>query len=624
MNRICIWAFLISFLFLLHSTQSVDDVQTTLVKFIQKLSSSNDIPDPSWGWNLSSDPCKDQWKGVTCSNKFQVQNLLLDGLNFSGTFDPWILCTGDESFAESLNELSLNDNRLQVENLEGISSCKYLSRLHLRGNLFSGNIPDSMSRLNNLKTLEISQNQFSGVLPNFARISGLTEFLAQDNEFSGFIPKFDFPNFLKFNVSKNNFSGPIPNGGSRFPSSSFDNNSGLCGEPLPNKCPPDDRSKSGYSTEQILMFSGYFLIGLVVVLLILYKFCKKGKKNTKKVSDTIDLKVEASDYDGSTKLSIMSSDKSEANKSETSATSVESAKSLVVLSSPEVNGLRFEELLKAPAELIGRGKHGSVYKVICEGQGLTMAVKRIKDWSLSSSDFKIRMKRLDQVRHPSVLPPIAFYCSKQEKLLVYEYQPNGSLFKLLHGDQLIFDWSSRLSLAATIAKALAFMHEELREDLLAHGNLKSSNILLNENMEPCISEYGLRVENQELSMVSISNIQAAEENAGQNTFKSDVYAFGVILLEMLTGKVASVQNNGMDLAKYVVSVIKEEWTGEVFDRGLSKEGASEERMVNLLQIAIQCVNQSPEARPSISQVALMIDAIKEEDDTSMDISISQV
>lgn len=185
---------------------------------------------------------------------------------------------------------------------------------------------------------------------------------------------------------------------------------------------------------------------------------------------------------------------------------------------------------------------------------------------------------------------------------------------------MTFDWSSRLGLAATIAKALAFMHEELREDLLAHGNLKSSNILLNENMEPCISEYGLRVENQELSMVSISNIQAAEENAGQNTFKSDVYAFGVILLEMLTGKVASVQNNGMDLAKYVVSVIKEEWTGEVFDRGLSREGASEERMVNLLQIAIQCVNQSPEARPSISQVALMIDAIKEEDDTSMDIS----
>lgn len=438
MNQLCIWAFLISFPFLIQSTHSVDDVQTTLVKFIQKLSSSNDIPDPTWGWNLSSDPCKDQWKGVSCSNRtFQVQKLLLDGLNFSGTFDPWILCTGNESFAESLNELSLNDNSLRVENLEEISSCKYLSRLHLRGNLFSGNLPDSMSRLNNLKTLEISQNQFSGVLPDLARISGLTEFLAQDNEFSGLISKFDFSNFLKFNVSKNNFSGPIPDGGSRFPASSFDNNLGLCGEPLPDKCPPDDKSKSGFSRDQILMFSGYFLIGLIVVLLILYKFCTKGKKNKKKVSDTIDLKVEASDYDGSTKLSIVSNDKSEASKSETSATSAESAKSLVVLSSPEVNGLKFEELLKAPAELIGRGKHGSVYKVICEGQGLTMAVKRIKDWSLSSNDFKIRMKRLDQVRHPSVLPPIAFYCSKQEKLLVYEYQPNGSLFKLLHGNYFI-------------------------------------------------------------------------------------------------------------------------------------------------------------------------------------------
>lgn len=435
MNRICIWAFLVSFLFLVHLTHSVDDVPTTLVKFFQKLSNSNDIPDPTWGWNLSSDPCKNHWKGVNCSSKtFQVQNLVLDGLNFSGTFDPWILCAGDESLAESLNVLSLNDNRLRVENLEEISSCKYLSILQLRGNLFSGNLPDSMSRLNNLKILEISENQFSGVLPDLARISGLTEFLAQDNEFSGFIPNFDFSNLLRFNVSNNNFSGPIPDGGSRFPASSFDDNPGLCGEPLPNKCPTEDKSKSGFSRDQILMFSGYFLIGLVVVLLILYKFCTKGKKNNKKVSDSIDIKVEASDCDGSTKPSIVSSDKSVASKSETSAASAESAKSLVVLSSPEVNGLKFEELLKAPAELIGRGKHGSVYKVICEGQGVTMAVKRIKDWSLSSSDFKIRMKRLDQVRHPSVLPPIAFYCSKQEKLLVYEYQPNGSLFKLLHGN----------------------------------------------------------------------------------------------------------------------------------------------------------------------------------------------
>lgn len=185
-----------------------------------------------------------------------------------------------------------------------------------------------------------------------------------------------------------------------------------------------------------------------------------------------------------------------------------------------------------------------------------------------------------------------------------------------------FDWTSRLSLAATMAKALAFMHQELHEEVIAHGNLKSSNILLNQNMEPCISEYGLMLETQELSLVhSVNNFLATQEQQVDDpnaAFKSDIYAFGVILLEMLTGKVAAVQNNGMDLAQWVVSVVREEWTVEVFDRSLIREGASEERMVNLLQIAIKCVNRKPEARPSINQVAHMISIIKEEDERSMD------
>lgn len=165
------------------------------------------------------------------------------------------------------------------------------------------------------------------------------------------------------------------------------------------------------------------------------------------------------------------------------------------------------------------------------------------------------------------------------------------------------------------------MHEELHEDGISHGNLKSSNILLNKNMEPCISEYGQTAgEYRDLSLVSTSFQLAIEDQ--QSTFKADVYGFGVILLELLTGKISVVQNNGMDLAKWVVSVVREEWTVEVFDKRLIREGASEERMVNLLQVAIKCVNRSPEARPSMGQVAVMINNIKEEEERSMDVSES--
>lgn len=154
------------------------------------------------------------------------------------------------------------------------------------------------------------------------------------------------------------------------------------------------------------------------------------------------------------------------------------------------------------------------------------------------------------------------------------------------------------------------MHQELREDGIAHGNLKLSNILLTKNMEPYISEYGLMLESQDPSL-------GKGENFNKAIFKADVYAFGVILLELLTGKL--VQRDGLDLASWVVSVVKEEWTVEVFDKTLI-QGASEERMVNLLQIAIKCVNRSQEARPGMNEIAAMLSTLKEEEDNSMDVS----
>ncbi|KAL7100745.1 hypothetical protein ACP275_08G014200 [Erythranthe tilingii] len=365
------------------------------------------------------------------------------------------------------------------------------------------------------------------------------------------------------------------------------------------------------SNDQILMYAGYILIALAVLFIILVYLYKKGKKKQENLESGADInKVAAAFHDNSaaSKPSFSTVELKAETATSADYQSGMVSSSLVVLTSPEVNGLRFEDLLKAPAELIGRGKHGSVYKVVCEAQGMNLAVKRIKDWTISNDDFKQRMTRLNRVKHPNVLPAVAFYSSKQEKLLVYEYQKNGSLFRQIHahGNQSrqSFDWSRRLSAAATIADALAFMHEELQYERIAHGNLKSSNILLNENMEPCISEYGL--------MSTVENIQE------HSLFKEDTYAFGVILLELLTGR--TVLNEGLDLASWVLAVVSEEWTVEVFDKSLIREGASEERMVNVLQVAIKCVNKSFESRPNMRQVALSIRAIIEDDEKSMDAS----
>lgn len=153
-----------------------------------------------------------------------------------------------------------------------------------------------------------------------------------------------------------------------------------------------------------------------------------------------------------------------------------------------------------------------------------------------------------------------------------------------------------MSVAVGIAHGLAFIHKELYTEGIAHGNLKSSNVLMDKNMDPCISEYGLMVVNSE-PLLSTSQDNGSMDHGTDvpdYPFKADMYNFGVILLELLTGKL--VQNDGLDLTTWVHSVVREEWTAEVFDKVLFAEGASEERMVNLLQVALKCINPSPEAR----------------------------
>eukprot|EP00268_Persea_americana_P067529 TRINITY_DN9309_c0_g1_i11.p1 TRINITY_DN9309_c0_g1~~TRINITY_DN9309_c0_g1_i11.p1 ORF type:complete len:165 (+),score=28.50 TRINITY_DN9309_c0_g1_i11:1060-1554(+) len=118
---------------------------------------------------------------------------------------------------------------------------------------------------------------------------------------------------------------------------------------------------------------------------------------------------------------------------------------------------------------------------------------------------------------------------------------------------------------------------------------------MDKNMDPCISEYGLMVVNSKPLLSTSQDNGSMDHSRGvpDYPFKADMYNFGVILLELLTGKL--VQNDGLDLTTWVHSVVREEWTAEVFDKVLFAEGASEERMVNLLQVALKCINPSPEA-----------------------------
>ncbi|KAK1427613.1 hypothetical protein QVD17_16303 [Tagetes erecta] len=602
MDRIRPILWVIVVFFLLFSPAKTEDqsVIQALVVFMDKLGPGSMQTTPGWGWNTSSDPCTSKWVGVTCDkNNVSVKKIVLEKLNLTGNLDFESVCK-----VSNLLVLSVSFNNITGNLQQEVANCKRLTHLYLSGNRFSGGLPDSITDLPNVKRIVVSNNGFTGQLPDFSRLTSLLTFFAQNNQFTGPVPRFNYRQLEGFSVANNDLSGPIPDDTGRFDANSFVGNPQLCGKELAVQCPVKP-SKKKSKLRDVLLYSGYAVLAGIVVVLIAIIACKKTKKRP-------GVKIRSHVKNGSDS-GRSSGSKNSRTRSEFSTTSVESggvSSSMVVLSSPVVNGLKFEDLLRAPAELIGRGKHGSLYKVRPDN-GVPVVVKRIKDWKISRDEFKKRLQKIVEVKHPNVLPVLAYYSSKQEKLLVYEFQQNGSLFRLLHGSQngQIFGWGSRLSLASSIAGALTFMHHELQADSIPHGNFKSTNILFNNNMEPCLSEYGLMstYNHDPNPDHDPTNVQTT------NTFESDVHAFGVVLLELLTGK--PVQDNGSGLAKWVTSVVKEEWTVEVFDKALIVEGASEERMVVLLQVALKCMNNS--TPPAMAEVAAMISSLKEEDERSM-------
>ncbi|KAJ6349107.1 hypothetical protein OIU77_006657 [Salix suchowensis] len=349
-----------------------------------------------------------------------------------------------------------------------------------------------------LNVLDLSFNSFTGNIPqtiaNLTRLIGLS---LQNNTLSGPIPDLNHTRIKHLNLSYNHLNGSIPVSLQNFPNSSFIGNSLLCGPPL-NPCspvirppspssahipsptvPPKRSSKVKLTMGAIIAIAvGGSAVLFLVVLTILCCCLKKKDNGGSRV-----LKGKA-----------VSSGRGEKPKEEFGSGVQEPEKNKLVFFEGCSYNFDLEDLLRASAEVLGKGSYGTAYKAVLE-ESTTVVVKRLREVVVGKRDFEQQMENVGRVRqHPNIVPLRAYYYSKDEKLLVYDYIPGGSLSTLLHANRgagrTPLDWDSRVKIALGTARGISHLHS-VGGPKFIHGNIKSTNVLLSQDHDGCISDFGL-------------------------------------------------------------------------------------------------------------------------------------
>lgn len=563
------------------------------VQALQVMYTSFNSPSTLTNWKTNGgDPCGESWEGVTCEGS-AVVSLDISGLGLSGTMG-YLL-----SDLMSLKILDLSNNNLHDTipyqlppnvtsvNLAGnnfsgnlpysISTMITLTYLNVSHNMLSLSVGDYFANLARLGTLDLSFNNFSGDLPpSFSSLSNLSTLYMQNNQLTGSLNVLSGLSLTTLNVAKNHFNGSIPQELFSVPTFIYDGNS-FTNEPAPpgrshNKhnsgsgghtSPASD----GQSSDSDNGLSAGIIVGIVlgsllllVVAVLAFVFCIR--KNKRKVSGArasrANLSVSTGNVHTETQEQRVKNVAAVVDLKPLQAEpvmvermskngSLNRMKSPITATSYTVASLQTATNSFSQEYLIGEGSLGRVYKAEFPN-GKTMAIKKIDNAALSlqeEDNFLEAISSMSHLRHPNIVT-LAGYCAEHgQRLLVYEYIGNGSLHDMLHfsddGSKML-SWNARVRVALGTARALEYLHEVCLPSVV-HRNFKSANILLDEELNPHLSDCGLaaltpNTERQVSTQMVGSFGYSAPEFAlsGVYTVKSDVYSFGVVMLELLTGR----------------------------------------------------------------------------------------
>lgn len=369
-------------------------------------------------WNTSKQVCSDDqsesWKGVHCWNG-NVWGLRLESFGLYGVIDMDSL-----SSLRFLRILSLMNNSFEGPMPE-IKRLIGLKAVFLSHNHFSGHIPDdAFLGIKYLKKVYLAYNKFTGNIPSsLTTLPRLLALRLDGNKFIGQIPEFQQEHLIHFNVSYNELEGQIPFSLSGKSSNSFSGNKHLCGKPL-HEC-----STSKRSTIMLALIAVAIALILVTICLLLLILVRNSRKNQ--------LEGAAAADNHSVSEAAQSASHVERGTEAASGHSKRSEHGKITFVREDREKFDLNDLLRASAEVLGSGTFGSSYKAVLLS-GNAMVAKRYKQMNnVGREDFQEHMRRLGRLSHPNLLPLVAYYYRKEEKLLVFEFVENGSLASHLHG-----------------------------------------------------------------------------------------------------------------------------------------------------------------------------------------------
>ncbi|KAL9224186.1 hypothetical protein vseg_000248 [Gypsophila vaccaria] len=595
-------------------------------------------------WKVGSRPCEDKWEGVFCEEgKPIIIRLHLQNMQLSGVIDINAITQ-----IKNLKTLSLSNNSFSGD-LPPFNKLTGLRALYVSANKFSGQIPGDYFAGTTLRRVWLSDNEFSGRIPeSLGKLGSLTALHLERNKFSGAIPEMSQMSLVELDMSGNQLEGEVPKGMERFGVDAFKDNVGICGAFVGKECGEVTKGEKGGDVKNTVRV----VIGVVVIMIVMLLLSTIMKSKSKDddfsvlgkepMEDVVEVRVHGSGGKGggestrsmggtgagggSSKRSGDHSSHKKGGSEHGSRKGSQHGKNaagigdLIVINN-EKGPFGLADLMKAAAEVLGNGGLGSAYKAVMSN-GVSVVVKRIRDMNkLDKEEFDVAIRRIGNLRHNNILTPLAYHYRKEEKLVVSEYIPKGSLLYVLHGDRgtchAELTWPTRLRIIKGIVSGLQYLNAQFSSYELPHGNLKSSNVLLKDNYEPLLSDYAfikmVTVNQASQGMFAYKSPEGIENR--QMSPKADVYCLGIIILELLTGKFPSQYLNagkgGTDVIQWTRSAMQEKKEAECLDPEIvSTYQDSLPSMIQLLHLGAACTESDPDKRPSFQDVVKAIEQIQ--------------